>query len=398
MALQSQIITLQSVLVTTFLYGPTSPDPIAHQLSNIYAASRVAAASSVEVLAALQERLQDERPLTPRSMHSITARSNPTHAPSIAPSQSISQAPSQHTTSHAPTHHTSYVPTHAPSYAASQSRSRARSQTLSHAPTYVSHHKTSHAPSHSPSYHTSHAPSRALTLPPTGTGTKSASTALMKYDAPRTSHMRSSSPVNTTILDWRDRTATDITSMTGPTSTSMQSASDDLYCSYAVDLQRDGTKSLSACITSNPSPYCPHCKGDLHMSPGKAWEISKWDNDCERTFQVQNRFVVKCHRDGPDGQYCCVICTKYADADTVCGDVKALVKHLSDEHDLRELKHEEDIVEVIEQPVSRRDSGIGYGSARGSRRSASLASSRRRKSLPGYEREVDIFEVGRSRR
>jgi hypothetical protein len=137
------------------------------------------------------------------------------------------------------------------------------------------------------------------------------------------------------------------------------------------------------------------------MSPGKAWEICKWDMDCERTFQVQNRFVVKCHRDGPDGQYACVICSEYASCDTVCGDVKALVKHLSDDHDIRELKHEQDIVEVIEQPVgSRRDSGTAHGSVRGSRRSASLAPSRRRKSVPMYEREseVDVYDAKSFRR
>ncbi|CAN9309122.1 unnamed protein product [Alternaria alternata] len=151
-------------------------------------------------------------------------------------------------------------------------------------------------------------------------------------------------------------------------------------------------------VAAATDPYCPHCKGALHLSPGKAWEISKWAGDTERTFQVQNRFVVKCHRDGPDGQYCCVICSKYAESDTVCGDVKALIKHLSDDHDVRELKHEEDIVEVIEQPGSRRDSGLGFASSKGSRRSASLASGRRRKSLPAYDREVDVFDVRSSRR
>lgn len=110
--------------------------------------------------------------------------------------------------------------------------------------------------------------------------------------------------------------------------------------------------------------------------------------------------MVKCHRDGPDGQYCCVICSKYAESDTVCGDVKALIKHLSDDHDVRELKHEEDIVEVIEKHDSRRDSGISrHGSVRGSRRSASLASGRRRRSLGGgYEREIDVFDMRSSRR
>ncbi|KAI5363465.1 hypothetical protein J4E82_011572 [Alternaria postmessia] len=251
-ALQSQIITLQSVLVTTFLYGPTSGEPIANQLASINTASRVAAAT----------------------------------------------------------------------------------------------------------------------------------------------------PVNTTVLTWRDNvepepSITDATSMTGPT---LASRSNNLYCVYAYDLQRSPTQQLSSSITSDRDPYCPHCKGALHLSPGKAWEISKWAGDTERTFQVQNRFVVKCHRDGPDGQYCCVICSKYAESDTVCGDVKALIKHLSDDHDVRELKHEEDIVEVIEQPGSRRDSGLGFASSKGSRRSASLASGRRRKSLPAYDREVDVFDVRSSRR
>ncbi|CAN9345715.1 unnamed protein product [Alternaria alternata] len=181
----------------------------------------------------------------------------------------------------------------------------------------------------------------------------------------------------------------------GPT---LASRSNNLYCVYAYDLQRSPTQQLSSSITSDRDPYCPHCKGALHLSPGKAWEISKWAGDTERTFQVQNRFVVKCHRDGPDGQYCCVICSKYAESDTVCGDVKALIKHLSDDHDVRELKHEEDIVEVIEQPGSRRDSGLGFASSKGSRRSASLASGRRRKSLPAYDREVDVFDVRSSRR
>jgi hypothetical protein len=277
--------------VTTFLYGPTSADPISHQLSNVYAASRAAATASVEILAALEDRLQDEQPLTPRSMHS--------HTPSLAPSHSISQAPSNHTISHAPSHHTSHVPTHATSNTPSHSRSRARSQTISHAPTYASHHTQSQMLSHAPSHHTSHVPSRAMTLAP---GTRSTSTALMKYqELPRPSHVRSSSPVNTTILEWRGktqpgRTETDTTSTTGLTSTGIHSTSDDLYCSYAIDLQRSPTQLLSPSIVTQTSPHCPHCNGGLHLSPGKAWEISKWDDDCERTFQVQNRFVVKCRK------------------------------------------------------------------------------------------------------
>ncbi|CAA9965343.1 hypothetical protein PTMSG1_08702 [Pyrenophora teres f. maculata] len=368
-ALQAQIITLQNVLVTTFLYGPTSNDPVAHQLANMNAASRVAAATAIEILATYQERLLDERPPTPRSLHSFTARSSPSHAPSHAPN-------------HAPSHHSSYAPSHTPSRATSRVRSRAQSQ--------------------------SQAPSRALLPPPSGAGS-STSTALMKYQEPssRNTHLRSSSPVNTTVLEWRsnlqpENTYTDNSSMSGRSSYATEPAANKLYCAYAYDLQRNPTQPLSNNILSERDPYCPHCQGGLHLSPGKAWEICKWAGDTERTFQVQNRFVVKCHRDGPDGQYCCVICSKYADSDTICGDVKALIKHLSDDHEVRELKHEEDIVEVIEKLDNRRDSGIGrHGSMRGSRsrRSASVASGRRRRSLGGsYEREIDVFDMRSSRR
>ncbi|CAO2657307.1 Nn.00g034330.m01.CDS01 [Neocucurbitaria sp. VM-36] len=317
-ALQSQIIALQSVLVTTFLYGPTSSDPISHQLSNLNAASRAAGEASVDILATQQRRQQNALSPTPRSTHSPIARSCPTYA---------------------------------------------------------------------------------LPYPETATGTSSTSTALVKHHQP--SRLRSSSPVNTTVLEWRgrpkpERTDTDTTSMTGPTSYGMKSASHDLYCLYAIDLQRHPTQPLSASITSDPVPSCPHCQQTLHLSSGRAWEILKEDDGYERCFQVSNRFVVKCHRDGPDGQYSCVICSKYASVDTVCGDVKALIKHIWEDHDIRDLKHEEDIVEIIEQPAaSRRDSG--YGASRISRRSTSLGSSRRRRSMPASEREVEKFEIRSSR-
>ncbi|KAF2856926.1 hypothetical protein T440DRAFT_463138 [Plenodomus tracheiphilus IPT5] len=237
----------------------------------------------------------------------------------------------------------------------------------------------------------------------TASGTKSVSTALMKYN-PSPAPARSSSPVNTTLLTWRgrpkpERTDTDTTSMTGPTSYGTSPATSDLYCLYASDLQRHRDQSLASGIISDSVPSCPHCKGTLHLSPGKAWELFKEDDGFDRCFQVSNRFVVKCHRDGPDGQYACVLCSESGSVNTVCGDVKALVKHLWSDHTIRDLKHEEDIVEIIEQPVDhRRDSGTGHGMSRSSRRSASMASSRRRKSLPGYDREVDVFDTRSLRR
>ncbi|CBX94823.1 hypothetical protein LEMA_P118260.1 [Plenodomus lingam JN3] len=252
-----------------------------------------------------------------------------------------------------------------------------------------------HAQTARPSF--THEPSQ----PSAASGERSTSTALMKYNPP--APPRSGSPVNTTTLTWRgrpksERTDTDTTSMTGPTSMGLSSTPNGLFCLYASDLQRHRDQTLASSITSDSVPSCPHCKGSLHLSAGKAWEIIKEDDGFDRCFHVSNRFVVKCHRDGPDGQYACVLCAESGSNHTICGDVKALVKHLWSDHSIRDLKHEEDIVEVIEQPAdSRRDSGLGHCTSRSSRRS-SLASSRRRKSLPAYEREVDIFDTRSLRR
>ncbi|KAJ6196718.1 hypothetical protein J3E72DRAFT_46586 [Bipolaris maydis] len=435
--LQWQIIALQSVLVSTAIYGPVSSDSAAHQLSNINAASRAAAARSIEVLVALQDRQMDERPVTPRSMHSVTtARSSPHHAPSHVASH-VTSHPTSHAPSHVPSHHSSYAPSvtpsqsiscvrpttvvvapsQAPSQAPSKVPSKVPSKAPSHAPSKVPSQAPSKvpsqtpsrapskAPSKAPSHVASQAPSRVLVLPQPPIGPNSTTTVTVKHDEPV--HVRTNSPVNTTILDWQSKVEPE-SSIAESTSTTVPSHPGHLYCQYAYDLQRDPTQPLHPTLLTTKDGRCPHCAGSLHLSPGKAWEISKWAGDTERTFQVSNRFVVKCHRDGPDAQYCCVICSKYSDSDTICGDVKALVKHLSDEHEVRELKHEEDIVEVIEQVmvVGKRDSGVGYGgggaASRGSRsrRSASVVSGkgRRRKSLGVVEREVDIFEVRSGRR
>jgi hypothetical protein len=84
------------------------------------------------------------------------------------------------------------------------------------------------------------------------------------------------------------------------------------------------------------------------------------------------------------------LCTRHADCDTVCGDVKALIKHIWEDHNLGELKHEEDITEVVELAVGaekRRDSGLGHSGSRGSRKSASVGPSSHRRSRHGYERD-----------
>jgi hypothetical protein len=284
-ALQSQIIALQGVLVTTFLYGPMSSDPVPCQLAALNVASRAAGTFSVDILAAQIERQQAVLPPSPRSSHAPEERSVYSHG-------------------------TPYPRTD------------------------------------------------------NGTSTTLTSTSLVRYQEPI--RPKSGNPANTTILEWRgktevDRTDTDTTSMTGPTPSGTGSVPNDLYCQYAMDLQRYRTEQLSGSITSAPVPHCPHCKNTLHLSPGKAWEVRKDDDGDERCFQISNRFVVKCHRNGADGQYTCVLCSRHTDTVSICGDVKTLVKHIWEDHSIAELKHEEDITEVVELATNRRrDSGLGY--------------------------------------
>ncbi|KAF2632605.1 hypothetical protein BU25DRAFT_405926 [Macroventuria anomochaeta] len=311
-SLQSEVIKLQGVLLTTFLYGPTSSESIQQQLSKIVAASHTAATASVDILNALQNRQQAEL----RATNFPTSRRGSLRAPSMPGSF--------------------------------------------------------------------HSDEEQLT-------------ALVSYREPP--RVRAGSPANTTVLTKGrpEMTGIDIRSLTSYNS---RTDADSLYCSYAQDLERHRSQQLSSSITDASTPSCPDCRRTLHLSPGKAWEILKNDTGYERCFQISIRFVVKCHRSGPDAGYACILCSRADDDVTICGDVKALVKHVCEDHKSAELKAEEDITEVVELALGerRRDSGLGHYSSRSSRRSASV-SSRRRGSRPHvYDREVEAIEIRVPRR
>ncbi|KAF1964039.1 hypothetical protein BU23DRAFT_494175 [Bimuria novae-zelandiae CBS 107.79] len=310
--LQSQIITLQSVIITTFLYGPASPEPISHHLKTLLAASREAEATSVDILSAQQQRQSVVLPPTPRST----------------------------------------------------TRSRAGSM-------------------------------KAPPYPMTASGSASTALVLSRREEPADGYMRSVHPAKTTILSRPGafRTDTETTAYSGPTAYGTETTLHSNFCLYAIDLQRHGSQPLAASITSEPSPYCPYCKRSLHLSPRRSWEIFKDDGVQERCFHVQNRFVVKCHREGVDGGYSCVLCSQSASHETVCGDVKALVKHVWQDHSIGELEAEPDVSEVGDKILERRRDSV---MSPGSRRSLSLGPSRsgRRR----LEREVETLEMSYPRR
>ncbi|KAF2709558.1 hypothetical protein K504DRAFT_277257 [Pleomassaria siparia CBS 279.74] len=317
-ALQSQIISLQSVIITTFLYGPTSPEPITHHLSSVIAACRAARTIAVDVLAAQHERQSAVKLPPPRSTPSPPATS-PRYRPHPYP---VTVLPS--------------------------------STTRSNELVKYSKHET------------------------------------------RSSNADSLTLANPTINDLASRpkpvrTDTELTSYVTQNSPNTQ------YCLYARDLQRHPSQALHSSITSS-DPYCPYCKQTLHLSPGKSWEIFKDDDGMERCFQIQNRFVVKCHREGADGGYSCILCSRSRTCrnDTVCGDVKALIRHIWMDHDAGELEDEQDAIEVLDERTRRRDSGMSFTESRRSRRSTSL-NPKRSQGRRRFEREVETLEI-RSKR
>lgn len=307
------MIKLQGKLLTAFLYGPTSSEPITQQLSKIDAASHTAAAAAVDTLNALQLRLEAEQ-----------------RAPSVA----------------------------------------------------VSRRGSLRAPSMPGSFHQD----------------DEHSTALVSYREPP--RLRAGSPANTTILSRGRHDLDDVDTRSLRSHNTGTTGTDTLYCSYAKDLERYRSQQLCPSITDASTPSCPDCRRTLHLSSGKTWEVLKKDTGYERCFQISNRFVVKCHRPGADAGYACMLCSKAGDDVTICGDVKALVKHMCEDHKTSEFKAEEDVTEIVELALGerRRDSGLAHSSSRSSRRSASVCSRRRGSKPHIYDREVEAIEIRMPRR
>ncbi|KAF2476423.1 uncharacterized protein BDR25DRAFT_65895 [Lindgomyces ingoldianus] len=147
----------------------------------------------------------------------------------------------------------------------------------------------------------------------------------------------------------RDRSMdSNTTTRTGPTAITEREVPRGLFCMYAVDLQKHADQPLADAYKEGGDGRCPYCKFRIPTRPGKAWEIVKEDERSkigrERVFLLENRFVVKSHRDG--GPYACVLCSVHRENDTVCDSVAALVDHVWQDHLCGEFEKEVNIVEV----------------------------------------------------
>jgi hypothetical protein len=146
----------------------------------------------------------------------------------------------------------------------------------------------------------------------------------------------------------RDRSAdSTTTTRSGATTISERRTPRGLFCVYAVDLQKYNDRPLADHYREGGDGQCPYCKFLIPTKPGRAWEITKEDernSARDRTFLVENRFVIKSHREG--GRFACVLCNRGRPSDTVCDSIAALVDHVWKDHACGEYEREIDIVEV----------------------------------------------------
>lgn len=131
-------------------------------------------------------------------------------------------------------------------------------------------------------------------------------------------------------------------------------STDTLFCRYSLDMQYVKNKPLAASFAPGGSCQCPACGMQLDVESDDRWAIGKrasrwisvegYDREIEEAieFVVDQRFVVKCHT--PDGEYACLLCSRYRDGDIICATADALVNHVGRAHNVDELEREPDIL------------------------------------------------------
>ncbi|KAI1336183.1 hypothetical protein F5Y15DRAFT_419184 [Xylariaceae sp. FL0016] len=131
---------------------------------------------------------------------------------------------------------------------------------------------------------------------------------------------------------------------------------DPLFCKYSLDLQFISRKPLSASFAPGGDSRCPECRVRLDAEPTETyWHIEKrvpvivsdgrYEEEIieEHRFNLGQRFIIKCHTE--DGEYACVLCNRFRNADVICGSVETLVNHVGKIHDVSELSKDPDLRE-----------------------------------------------------
>jgi len=143
-------------------------------------------------------------------------------------------------------------------------------------------------------------------------------------------------------------------------------ATGPLFCAYAANLQ-DSDDALDVCFSKGGSQACPLCGTRVPVEAGRAWKVEKervkeqiktpeFVDEVieERTFLINNRFIIKSHREMAG--FSCVLCYRHRDRDTICESIAGLVKHIWQKHDVAEYEDDLDMKEVskLEERISKR--------------------------------------------
>ncbi|KAF5575107.1 hypothetical protein FPCIR_13300 [Fusarium pseudocircinatum] len=128
---------------------------------------------------------------------------------------------------------------------------------------------------------------------------------------------------------------------------------DPLYCRYALDLQYIPERPLASTFEPRGDCRCPACDVFLDVEADDAWAIGKTatrviteqggykrEIDEELEFHISPRFVIKCHT--PEGEFACVLCSRFRDGDVLCPSADTLVNHIGREHTVAEMEREPD--------------------------------------------------------
>ncbi|CAI6335327.1 unnamed protein product [Periconia digitata] len=142
-----------------------------------------------------------------------------------------------------------------------------------------------------------------------------------------------------------------------------------LFCSYSAQLQANPHHPLSTSFSPSGPRTCPSCLTSLDIAPSDFWAIGKTtpiptirpDEVVMETreFHLGQRFVIKCHT--RDGEFACVLCSRFRERDAICRTVEALVNHVGRFHEVGELERERDLreVAVVKEVEGRRGSVVG---------------------------------------
>lgn len=128
-----------------------------------------------------------------------------------------------------------------------------------------------------------------------------------------------------------------------------------LFCRYSQDLQ-DTRKPLGGAFDRGGDRHCPACDVRIPVDSQDYWVLEtrtavtvvnghgQKDVTEMRSFQMNPRFVIKCHTE--EGEFACVLCNQNRDVDVICDNVDMLVKHLGRVHGASEFEKEVDMSEL----------------------------------------------------